>query len=361
MSLSDQSNPSSRARGGLRRYALALALCLAGTAAAAAPLKVVTSFSLLEDITRQVGGEQVEVATLVGRNADAHAYEPTPGDARKLAGAQLLVVNGLQFETWLDRLQRASGFKGKTVVASEGITPLRFSHGDEAHDHDHEHEKHDHDHKHDHKHKHDHDHDHDHDHGHDHGKAKAKPAADAHAHHDHGEWDPHAWQSLANGARYARNIAEALASADPANAQAYRQRAQAYAQKLEAVDARLKRDFAALPAERRKAVISHEAFGYFGQAYGLTFVPVAGLSTAAEPSAADVARIVAQVRKEKVPALFVENVSSPRLVEQIARETGAKVGGTLYSDALSEPGQPAATYLDLFEWNAKQFLDALRP
>lgn len=342
MSLSDPSNSSSRARGGLRRYALALALCLAGTAAAAAPLKVVTSFSLLEDITRQVGGEQVEVATLVGRNADAHAYEPTPGDARKLAGAQLLVVNGLQFETWLDRLQRASGFKGKTAVASEGITPLRFSHGEEAHDHGHDHDKHE-------------------GKGHDHGKENAKPAADAHAHHDHGEWDPHAWQSLANGARYARNIAEALADADPANAQAYRQRAQAYAQKLEAVDARIKRDFAALPAERRKAVISHEAFGYFGQAYGLTFVPVAGLSTAAEPSAADVARIIAQVRKEKVPALFVENVSSPKLVEQIARETGAKVGGTLYSDALSEPGQPAATYLDLFEWNAKQFLDALRP
>lgn len=359
MSVSQRSTPSSRARGGLRRYALALALCLAGSAAAAAPLKVVTSFSLLEDITRQVGGEQVEVATLVGRNADAHAYEPTPGDARKLAGAQLLVVNGLQFETWLDRLQRASGFKGKTVVASEGITPLRFSHGEDAHDHGHE--KHDHGHKHDHDHDHDHDHGHDHKHDHDHGKQKAKPAADAHAHHDHGEWDPHAWQSLANGARYARNIAEALAKADPANAQAYRQRAETYAAKLDAVDARIKRDFAALPAERRKAVISHEAFGYFGQAYGLTFVPVAGLSTVAEPSAADVARIIAQVRKEKVPALFVENVSSPKLVEQIARETGAKVGGTLYSDALSEPGQPAATYLDLFEWNAKQFLDALRP
>lgn len=157
------------------------------------------------------------------------------------------------------------------------------------------------------------------------------------------------------------NIAEGLAAADPARAGAYRERAGRYAARLKALDAKLKEAFAALPAERRRAVVSHEAFAYFGQAYGLELLAVSGLSTDSEPSATSMARLIETVRARKVPAVFVENVSSPRLVDQIVRETGAKVGGTLYSDALSEPGQPAATYLDMFEWNASRFLDALRP
>ncbi|OZI33514.1 metal ABC transporter substrate-binding protein [Bordetella genomosp. 5] len=352
---------------GRRSAALALAAgaALWGAGAAAQTVPVVASFSILGDMVREVGGDNVSVTTLVGPDGDAHTYEPTPGNARELARARLLVVNGIDFETWLPRLTQAAGFKGQTVVAAEGVKVRRFEGGDE-HDGDHDHDHDDHDHDHDHDHKHDHDHDHDHKHDHDHG---AKAGADKHEHkhddaHKHGAHhhvlDPHAWQDLRNAVIYVRNIERGLAAVDPAHAQAYRQRADAYVARIEALDAKTRATLGAIDPARRKIVSSHDAFGYFGDAYGVTFIPVEGLSTQSEPSAADVARIIAQVRKEQVPALFVENISSPRLVEQIARETGAKVGGTLYSDALSQPGQPGATYLGMFEWNVDQLAAALR-
>lgn len=297
-----------------------LSATLSVTQAAEPPLKVVASFSILGDIVREVGGADVSVSTLVGADGDAHEYEPTPGDAKTLAGAKVLFVNGLDFETWLPRLVKASGFAGDTVVASKGVTPRRFErHNDEKHDHG---------------------------------------SADAHA---HGNTDPHAWQNLANGVMYARNVAEGLAHADPAHADAYRQRADAYVAKIEALDKRVREAFAGIPAERRKVVTSHDAFGYFGDAYGVGFISAVGISTDAEPSAADMARIIQQVKREKVPAVFVENISSPKLVEQIARETGAKVGGSLYSDALSAAGKPGDTYLKMFDWNVKQLVAALQP
>jgi len=315
-----------------RRALLAMAgLCLStlfGTAQAAEPLKVVASFSILGDIVREVGGDDVSVATLVGPDGDAHEYEPTPGDAKKLAAARVLFVNGLDFETWMPRLAKASGFAGATVVASQGVKPRKFA-GD-GHDDDKD------------------EHGHDHEHGHQDG-------------HHHGDADPHAWQDLTNGAIYARNVAEALAAADPARADAYRQRARTYAARLQALDSQVRKTFAAIPVERRKIVTSHDAFGYFGDAYGVAFIPAMGVSTDAEPVAGEVARIIEQVKRERVPAVFVENISSPRLVQQISRETGAKVGGTLYSDALSKPGQPGATYLEMFEWNARQLAAAMQP
>ncbi|MGS1110683.1 metal ABC transporter substrate-binding protein [Achromobacter anxifer] len=309
-----------------RRALFALAgLCLSalfGTAHATEPLKAVASFSILGDIVREVGGADVSVTTLVGPDGDAHEYEPTPGDAKKLAAARVLFVNGLDFETWMPRLAKASGFAGATVVASQGVKPRTFAGGhDDGHDHDH-----------------------DHGHGHHHSGA-----------------DPHAWQNLANGVIYARNVADGLAAADPAHADAYRQRAQAYGARLQALDAQVRKTFAAIPAERRKIVTSHDAFGYFGDAYGVAFIPAMGVSTDAEPAAGEVARIIEQVKRERVPAVFVENISSPKLVQQISRETGAKVGGTLYSDALSKPGQPGATYLEMFEWNARQLAAAMQP
>jgi len=319
-----------------RRALLALAgLCLSaafGAAHAADPLKAVASFSILGDIVREVGGQDVSVATLVGPDGDAHEYEPTPGDAKKLSAAGVLFVNGLDFETWMPRLAKSSGFSGLTVVASKGVTPRKFAEAGGSHDHD------------------GHDHDHDHEHGHDHKGG-----------HHHGDADPHAWQDLSNGVIYARNVAEGLAAADPARADAYRERARAYIARLRALDADVRKTFAAIPAERRKVVTSHDAFGYFGAAYGVAFIPAMGMSTDAEPSAGDVARIIGQVKRERVPAVFVENISSPKLVQQIARETGAKVGGTLYSDALSKAGQPGATYLEMFEWNARQLAAALQP
>lgn len=340
--------------------------------AADAPLSVVTSFSILGDIAREVGGPDVKVDTLVGPDGDAHSYEPTPQDAKRLSTARVLVVNGLDFEAWLPRLTQSSGFKGQTIVASTGVTPRPFESGHDDDDHEHDHGK-------------DGGHDHDHGkagadaHGHeDADVASAKKAAGAAAHshgddrqhggaghthdaHAHGSNDPHAWQDLRNGMRYAQNIAEGFAAADPAHAAAYRARAAAYVERLQALNTRITAQFAAIPAAQRKVVTSHDAFGYFGQAYGITFIAPVGMSTDAEPSAADMARLIGQVKRDTIRAVFVENISSPRLVEQIARETGARTGGTLYSDALSKPGQPAATYLGMFEWNAKQLVNALQP
>jgi len=304
---------------------------------AAQPVQVVATFSVLGDMAREIGGPDVAVATLVGPDGDAHEYEPTPQAARQLAGAAVLIENGLGFETWLPRLVKAAGFSGRAVVASQGIVPRKLAAQEREAVHDHGH---------------------DHDHDHDHADGRGDDAA---AHHHHGDLDPHAWQSLANGAVYARNIAAGLAAADPEHAAAYRQRAQAYIARIDALDAQIRKTFAGIPPARRQVVTSHDAFGYFGDAYGVRFIAVAGFSTDAEPSAADMARIIEQVRRERVPAVFVENITSPALVRQIARETGARVGGTLYSDALAPSGNPAATYLGMFEWNTRQLSAALQP
>jgi zinc/manganese transport system substrate-binding protein len=330
--------------------ALSLVVCAPLARAAdeqpAGPLRVVASFSILGDMVRQIGGGDVKVDTLVGPDGDAHEYEPTPADARALTAAQVLVVNGLNFETWMNRLVKTANFKGMTVVASEGVQPRDFGDDDIG------------------------------------GRADADAGtgtgtgtdagagagADASAGAHQGatsghttHLDPHAWQNLANGVLYARNIGAALANADPSHADAYRLRTDAYVAKIQALDQRVRQAFAALPAERRRVVTSHDAFGYFGQAYGVTFISTMGISTDAEPSAGDVARIIDQVKLEKVPAVFLENVSNPRLGQRIAHDTGAKLGGTLYSDALAKPGLPAATYLGMFEWNLSAFMAALKP
>jgi zinc/manganese transport system substrate-binding protein len=276
---------------------------------------VVASFSILGDMVRQIGGEHVELATLVGPDGDAHMFEPTPADAEKLAGARLLVVNGLDFESWLPRLVEASGFAGTTVVASEGVRPRSL---DEAEEHEH--------------------------------------AGDGH---HHGHHDPHAWQNLANGVIYARNIGRALAEADPAHAEDYRRASEAYASRLQDLDGEVRAGIAAIPAERRKVVTSHDAFGYFGDAYGITFIAPVGRSTEAEPSAFDVARIIDQIRQESISAVFVESISNTRMIEQIAQETGAAIGGALYSDALTGPDGDAPTYEKMFAWNVLQLTRAM--
>jgi zinc/manganese transport system substrate-binding protein len=280
-------------------------------ALAADKITVVASFSILGDMTRQVGGDQVRVVTLVGPNGDTHAYEPSPADVRTLADARLLIFNGLGLEGWLPRLVEASGFSGMQLIASDGIVPLKSEEPDED------------------------------------------------GHHHHGAFDPHAWQSLANGVIYVHNIADALARVDPNHAEAYRNRASAYTSRMSALHEKLKADFAAISDTRRKIVTSHDAFGYFGKAYGIDFVAPEGISTEAEASARDVARIIDQIRTEKLAAVFVENISDERLIRQIAKETSAKIGGQLYSDALSEADGPAPDYMSMFEYNASQLLGAL--
>ena len=272
-------------------------------------IKVVATFSILGDLVKNVGGDRVEVATLVGPNGDAHVYSPAPGDARTLAAAKLVFVNGLGFEGWIARLVKASGTKAPTVVASKAIRPRQME--DEHH--------------------------------------RGKMVT-----------DPHAWQSVANAKVYVANIRDGLAKADPPGKAVYEANTTAYLAKLDALEAEIRAAIGKIPADRRKVITNHEALGYFGEAYGVEFISP-GVSTDAEPSAQDIAKIIAQVRKQKIPAVFLENISDPRLMQQIARETGAKIGGTLFSDALSPLGGPAATYTEMMRHNVRELSRALVP
>ena len=328
------------------------------------PIPVVATFSILGDMVERIGGEHVAVTTLVGPNGDTHVYQPTPAAARAVSEAQILVVNGLDFEGWLDRLIDASDFEGMRVVATAGIEPIAFDdahgHGD-AHSEHAEEAGHDHDHE-DHAGEAGHDHDHDHDEhaeaGHDHDHEDHADAA-GHDHHHHGAFDPHAWQSLGNAVAYVDNITAALTQADPANAADFYQNRAAYVAEIEALDAEIREIVENLPADRRTVVTSHDAFQYFGRDYGLTFLAPQGLSTESEASAQDVARLIERIRDEGISAVFLENITDGRLLEQIANETGATIGGTLYPGALSGPDGPAPTYLDMMRHNATTLALAL--
>lgn len=296
--------------------------------AAGSKLNVVASFSILADMAREVGGPDVQITSLVGADGDAHVFEPTPQHARILQQAAVVVSNGLGFEGWMQRLKKSSGFKGIEVVASQGVEVRNFEPS-----------------------------------GHDQGDKGSQAPSHSHANPNaHSkQQDPHAWQSAANAVIYARNMADGFATADPANAAAYRTRALAYADRLKSLDTTIRQAFAALPPERRVLVTTHDAFGYFAQAYGLRILPARGISTESEPSASDIARLIDQVRKQRIRAVFIENISDPRLIEQLARETGAVVGGRLYSDALSASDGPASTYFRLMEVNTQTLLKALQP
>ncbi|MBL8707348.1 MAG: metal ABC transporter substrate-binding protein [Rhodospirillales bacterium] len=300
----------------LRCILLAAALFLAP--AAQAQVKAVASFSILGDIVKNVGGDRVAVMTLVGPDGDAHVFQPTPGDAKALAGAQIVFLNGLGFEGWMERLTQSAGYKGPVVVASQGVQAQKMAADD--------------DHK-------------GHAHGHSHAKKDRKDA------HDHGALDPHAWQDPRNVARYVDNIAAGLAKADPAGEAQYRANADAYKKQLAELDSWAKGELAQVPKQKRKVITSHDAFGYFASAYGVAFLAPVGISTDAEPSAKQVAGLIRQIRKEKTTALFVENITNPKLIEQIGKETGVKPGGRLYSDALSKPGAGGDTYLAMLRHN----------
>ncbi|MHB9704921.1 metal ABC transporter substrate-binding protein [Alcaligenes aquatilis] len=329
------------------RMVLALGLLAASLSVQAEPLRVVSSFSILNDMVKEIGGDKVMASTIVPANGDAHSFEPRPSDAKTLAKAQLLVVNGLEFESWLPRLQQAAGYKGPQVVATEGITPLAFEGGADDHaDHDHDH---------------DHDHEPAHDHAQDHEHAPEKDRSGHEHSHQHGSQDPHAWQSLDLAQIYVRNISKGLEQADPANAQYYQGRAKDYAQRIQELDDSIKTRLQAVPVDKRKVITSHDAFSYMGKAYNIRFIPLVGVSSQAEPSARDIAQIIQQARSEQIQAIFVENTVSAKLVEQVARETGAKVGGTLYSDALGVPGSGVDTYLGMMRSNTDQLIKALQP
>jgi zinc/manganese transport system substrate-binding protein len=264
-------------------------------------LNVVASFSILGDFAKNVGGDRVSVTTLVGPDGDVHVYTPAPADAKKIADARLVIINGLGLEGWLPRLVQSSGGKATIVTATTGITPRKL--GAEA--------------------------------------------------------DPHAWQSVGNAKIYVANIRDALAAAAAANAEAYRANAEAYLAKLDALDREVRESIALIPQSHRKVISIHDAFGYFAAAYGIDFVAPLGVSTESEPSARDIAEIITQIRAAKIPAVFLENISDPRLIQRIAAETGAKVGGTLYSDSLTGEKGDAPTYIELVRHNIRALTRAL--
>ena len=291
----------------LRIALVALALLFGSLPAGAQEkLRVVASFSILADFVKNVGGERVAVQALVGPNSDAHVYQPTPADAKALGDAKVVFVNGLGFEGWIERLVKASGAKAAMITATTGVKPRKAD--DE---------------------------------------------------HGHGGADPHAWQSVENAKIYVANIRDGLSAADPAGKAVYGTNATAYLAKLDALDAEVKAAIGKIPPDRRKVITTHDAFGYFGAAYGVAFIAPLGVSTESEVSAKDVAKIITQIRKQKIPAVFLENVTDDRLLKRIGSESGARIGGTLYSDALTDEKGPAPSYIDMMRHNVKQLADAL--
>ena len=270
-------------------------------AAADDKIKVVASFSILGDMVRQVTGNLAEVTTIVGPDADAHVYTPNAADAKSVANADVIFVNGLGFETWSQTLIETSSSKAKVFVATDGITPLKVD----------------------------------------------------------GEIDPHAWNSPVNGMQYVANIAVSMAEINPINAVAYKANARAYNRRLKDLNNRAIDQLERLTTGQRIVVTSHDAFGYLATAYGLTFLAPVGIDTDGEPSARDLSKLIDHLKAVGAGALFTENITSPSLIEQIARETGIKIGGRLYSDALSTRGGPATTYEKLIEHNLRVLIKAL--
>ena len=264
-------------------------------------LNVVASFSILADFVRNVGGDRVDVTTLVGPDGDVHVYTPAPADASKVAAAKLLVINGLGLEGWLPRLAQSAGGQATIVTATRGVTPIII------------------------------------------GSAP----------------DPHAWQSVLNAKIYVANIRDALVKADPAAAAAFAARANAYLARLAGLDLEVRAAVAQIAPSRRQVISTHNAFGYFAKAYGIDFIAPSGVSTESEASARDIAAIISQIKRASIPAVFLENISDPRLIEQIAAETGAKVGGTLYSDSLNGEKGCSPTYIDMVRHNIKTLTSAL--
>ncbi len=285
--------------------ALTLARALPVRAQTPAKLPVVATFSILADFAGNVGGDRIEVAALVGPDGDTHVYQPKPADARELGAARLIVVNGLGLEGWIDRLIKASGANAPVIVATKGINPQKM-------------------------------------------REEGRIGL-----------DPHAWQSIANAKIYVANIRDGLIAANPEGEAAYRANAQNYLGKLDALEAEVAGQIAKIPSGRRQIITTHDAFGYFGTAYGFRFIAPEGISTETEASARDVAKIIRQIKAQKIPAVFLENVTDPRLVRSIAAESGAKIGGTLYSDALSPPDGPASTYIDMMRNNVRELSAAL--
>ncbi|EKE09369.1 MAG: hypothetical protein ACD_16C00190G0017 [uncultured bacterium] len=275
------------------------------TASFAKPL-VVTTFSILQDMVHVIGQDKIEIRNLVGPNQDVHVFEPRPENAKDLTQANLVINNGLGFEGWLDRLIKASGFQGQIAVASKGVRPIIY------------------------------------------GSRRRRIV------------DPHAWHSLENAQIYVDNIVEALTTLLPKETSFFKAQAKAYKKSLKILQKKIYKNLKDIPPEMRTVISNHNAFDYLGQDYNIKFYAPLGISTDSEPSAKVIAKLIERIRKEKIRALFVENISNRRLLEQISKETGVKIAGVLYSDALSEPGTEADTYLKMMTFNLSSLVKALK-
>ncbi len=283
----------------IKKYLVAILLTVLSSfpANATGKLKVIASFSIVGDMVKNVAADNIELKTLVGANGDTHEFQPTPADATAIAHADLIIINGLGLEGWMERLLKSSGFKGKVAVASNGIVPLRN--------------------------------------------------------------DPHAWQDVANGKIYVANIRDALIAADSSHADDYNKNTAAYIKNLDELDIWIKNEFGKIPVEKRKVISTHDAFKYFAKAYNVEFLAPQGLSTEAQASAADIARLIDQIRSRKITAIFFENMTDSRLMKQLEKDAGAHIGGTLYSDALSTENEPAPDYIDMFRHNVQELVKAM--
>jgi zinc/manganese transport system substrate-binding protein len=268
-------------------------------------LRVVASFTVLADVVQQVGGDHVQVTSLVPPNGDPHQFEPSPRDAENLKNADVTFISGEGLERWFESLVKASGYQGAPVIASTGITLRQRERRGQLSN------------------------------------------------------DPHVWNSPANVEVWVANIEKALIAADPADEADFKANAARYAKELKELDAETRARIASLPSVQRKILTSHDAFGYLGRDYGIEFLSPLGLSTEAEASAADVAKLIDLVRREKVKVYFVETSNDPRLVQQIAAATGARPGGKLYAEALSAADDPAPTYLRMFRHNIDELVGAM--
>lgn len=308
----------------MKHWKPAFAALLAAGIAHAEPLNVVSSFSILGDVAKQVGGDKVAVTNLVGADQDSHVYRLTSGDIKKIRAAKLVLLNGLGFES----AEMARAVKQSKIPYAEAAAGIKAMEAD--HDHD----------------EHEHEHGHDHDHG-------------GHEHHHHGQFDPHVWSDPSLMQKYAANVAEAFIKADPQNKAYYSQRLQNYGKELQQLDAYAKAKFDAVPAARRKVLTGHEAFGYMGRRYNIKFYAPQGINTEAEPSAKHVAALIRQVKQEGIKAVFAENIKDSRMLERIAKESGSKIGGKLYSDALSKT-PPADTYTGMIRHNVDALAKAMK-
>ncbi len=269
---------------------------------------VVSSFSILGDVVQNIGGDRVTVKNIVGPNADTHIYEPTPQDSKDIVKADLIVINGLKFETWFQRLMKASGYKGPVAVASKGITFHKMMEP----------------------------------------QLSKEPVP-----------DPHVWSNAQHVIAWVHNIKEALQKTDPEHAQVYEKNADSYIKELEELDLWVKKQFKGIPKDSCKVITAHDAFNYFEKAYGLLFLSPQGISTMDEPSAHEMVDLIKQIKKEKITTIFVENISSQHLIKQLASETGAKIGGILYSDALSEKDESGPTYIKMMRHNVSTLATSL--